>query len=98
MVCGTGSQPTSSQPASIAAGRGASVTPQYFLPSQSATLTSPMSTGTSTSGPMTLANASPEFRPKTAMLTAIASSKLLLAAVKLSVAVLRVVRADLAAP
>ena len=47
-----------------------------------------MSTGTSTSGPITVANASPEFSPKTAMLTAIASSKLLLAAVKLSVAVL----------
>ena len=64
------------------------MTPQYLRPNHSATLTRPMSTGTSTSGPITLANAWPELRPKTAMLTAMASSKLLLAAVKLSVAVL----------
>ena len=38
--------------------------------------------GTSTSGPMTPANASPEFKPKTAIETAIANSKLLPAAVK----------------
>ena len=38
-----------------------------------------MSTGTSTKGPMTAANASPELIPKTAMATAIASSKLSLA-------------------
>ncbi len=49
--------------------------------SQNATLTSPIITGTSISGPMTAANASPELRPNTATATAIASSKLLLAAV-----------------
>lgn len=53
-----------------------------------ATLTRPISTGTSTSGPMTAANAAPELIPNTATATAIASSKLLLAAVKASVAVL----------
>lgn len=42
-------------------------------------------TGTSTNGPITAAKASPEFIPNTAMATAIASSKLLLAAVKESV-------------
>jgi len=41
-----------------------------------------MSTGTSTIGPMTAAKATPEPMPKTATDTAIASSKLLLAAVK----------------
>ena len=46
-----------------------------------------MSTGTSTSGPMTAAKAWPEFRPKTAMATAMASSKLFEAAVKERVAV-----------
>ena len=46
-----------------------------------------MSTGTSTSGPITAANASPLFIPNTATATAIANSKLLLAAVKESVAV-----------
>lgn len=38
-------------------------------------------TGTSTSGPITAAKAAPELMPNTAMATAIASSKLLLAAV-----------------
>ena len=51
------------------------------------TLTRPMSAGTSMSGPMTAANAAPEFTPNTATATAIASSKLLLAAVNDSVAV-----------
>ena len=46
-----------------------------------------MRTGTSTRGPITVANASPEFIPKTATATAIASSNLLLAAVNESVAV-----------
>ena len=45
-------------------------------------------TGTSMRGPMTAAKASPEFMPKTATATAMASSKLLLAAVKDSVAAL----------
>jgi hypothetical protein len=40
-----------------------------------------MSTGTSTSGPITVANATADPIPKTAIETAIASSKLLLAAV-----------------
>lgn len=56
--------------------------------SQSATLTRPMRTGTSTSGPMTVANATPEPRPNTLIATARASSKLLLAAVNDSVVVL----------
>jgi hypothetical protein len=38
-------------------------------------------TGTSTREPITAANASPELIPKTAMATAMANSKLLLAAV-----------------
>ena len=45
-------------------------------------------TGTSTSGPMTAAKASPELMPKTATATAMASSKLLLAAVNERVAAL----------
>ncbi len=47
-----------------------------------ATFTRFMSTDTSMSGPITSANDSPEFIPKTATVTAIANSKLLLAAVK----------------
>ena len=38
-------------------------------------------TGTSTIGPITAANASPEFKPKIPTVTATASSKLLLEAV-----------------
>src|SRR5512140_62261 len=53
---------------------------------QRATFTRPMRTGTSTSGPMTAANAAPLWMPKLAMATAIASSKLLDAAVNESVA------------
>jgi len=49
-------------------------------------LTRAIITGTSTKGPMTAANAAPELMPYTAMATAMASSKLLLAAVKDSVA------------
>jgi hypothetical protein len=55
--------------------------------SQNATLTNLIITGTSTSGPITAVNPYPEEIPKTATATAIASSKLLLAAVKESVAV-----------
>ena len=44
-------------------------------------------TGTSTSGPMTAANAAPELMPNTDTATAIASSKLLEAAVNASVVV-----------
>jgi hypothetical protein len=47
---------------------------------QNATLTSPMSAGTSISGPTTPTKASPDFNPKTATSTGIASSKLLPAA------------------
>ena len=82
-----GSQATSSEPAATAAGTGSSLMPQYLRPIHRATLTRPISTGTSTSGPMTAAKASPEPMPKTATLTAMASSKLLLAAVNESVAV-----------
>jgi hypothetical protein len=53
-----------------------------------ATLTKLINTGTSTSGPITAAKACPEPMPNTAIATAIASSKLLLAAVKAMVAVL----------
>ncbi len=56
---------------------------KYFLLNQRATLTILISTGTSTNGPITAANACPESIPKTATATAIASSKLLEAAVKL---------------
>src|SRR5690606_3991219 len=51
-------------------------------PNQKATLTSKISTGTSTSGPMTAAKATGEASPDAAIATAIASSKLLPAAVK----------------
>ena len=51
------------------------------------TFTRPMSAGTSMSGPITAAKAAPEFTPNTATATAIASSKLLLAAVNDNVAV-----------
>src|ERR1039458_1002652 len=54
---------------------------------KSATLTSAIMTGTSTSGPMTAANAAPELMPKTETATAIASSKLFEAAVNERVAV-----------
>ena len=62
--------------------------PKYFLWKASATLTNPIITGTSISGPMTAANAAPEWMPKTPTATAMASSKLLLAAVKDKVVVL----------
>jgi hypothetical protein len=45
-----------------------------------------MSAGISISGPTTLTNASPQFKPNTATATAIASSKLFPAAVKVIVA------------
>jgi hypothetical protein len=44
-------------------------------------LTKQINTGTSTNGPITAAKAAPELIPKAAITTAIASSKLLLAAV-----------------
>ena len=69
------------------AGVGAGIA-KYRRWKYSETFTSPISTGTSTSGPMTAANAAPELIPNTATATAIASSKLLLAAVNDSVAVL----------
>jgi hypothetical protein len=59
---------------------------QRFL-NRKATCTRAISMGTSTRGPITAANATPELIPKTATATAMASSKLLLAAVKDSVAV-----------
>src|SRR3546814_1345771 len=51
-------------------------------PRPNATPTRRMRTGTSTRGPMTAAKATGEARPKAAIATAIASSKLLPAAVK----------------
>jgi hypothetical protein len=59
----------------------------HLLWSHNETCTSRIRAGTSTSGPITAANAAPDFSVKTATATAIASSKLLLAAVKESVAV-----------
>ena len=55
---------------------------KYFFSQRRATWTRAISTGTSTSGPMTAANAAPLLIPNTETATAIASSKLLLAAVK----------------
>src|SRR5690606_31281759 len=63
-----------------ATGAGAASPNNRFL-SHNATPTRPISTGTSTSGPITAAKATPEPRPNTLMATASASSKLLLAAV-----------------
>ena len=54
---------------------------KYFLPQYNATFTNPIITGTSISGPITAVNASFDSIPNTATATAIASSKLLLAAV-----------------
>ena len=56
-----------------------------------------MRTGTSTRGPITAAKAAPELMPKTATATAMASSKLLEAAVKERVAAWRVIGAHLRA-
>src|SRR5690606_30459900 len=61
--------------------------PKYFRWKYSATFTSAISTGTSTSGPITAANAAPCAIPNVPTATAIASSKLLLAAVNDSVTV-----------
>lgn len=57
-----------------------------FLFNHSDTLTKPIKTGTSTSGPTTVANATGELIPKTAIATAMASSKLLPDAVNAKVA------------
>jgi hypothetical protein len=79
--------------AHAAAATCSSVLGKKRLCAQSATFTRPMSTGTSTSGPMTAANAAPLWMPKLAMATAMASSKLLEAAVNESVGRLLVVGA-----
>ena len=55
---------------------------KYLFFILSATLTKAIITGTSTSGPITAVKASPELIPNTPTATAIASSKLLLPAVK----------------
>ena len=55
---------------------------KYFFSHRKATLTRAIRTGTSTKGPITAAKASPLLIPNTATATAIANSKLLLAAVK----------------
>lgn len=60
---------------------------KYLFLKRSATFTSIINTGTSTSGPITVANAAGEFIPKTATATAIANSKSLLPAVKATVVV-----------
>ena len=61
---------------------------KYFFWNLSATFTREIRTGTSTSGPITAAKASHELMPNTTTVTAMASSKLLLAAVKEIVVVL----------
>ena len=60
---------------------------KYFPLNSNAVLTNAIITGTSTNGPITAAKAWSDAIPKTATATAIASSKLLLAAVKASVTV-----------
>jgi hypothetical protein len=55
---------------------------KYFFRNQRAAFTKLIIIGTSISGPITVANASFDANPKTATATAIANSKLLLAAVK----------------
>ena len=55
---------------------------KYRFLNHKATETNPTIIGTSTSGPITAANAAPELIPNTPIATAIANSKLLLAAVK----------------
>ena len=65
-----------------AASAGGAVSGNQRRPIHSATDTSRISTGTSTNGPMTAAKATGEVRPKAAMATAMASSKLFEAAVK----------------
>ncbi len=55
---------------------------KYLFLNTKARLTRLIITGTSIRGPITAAKACPEFIPKTPIATAIASSKLLLAAVK----------------
>ena len=67
-------------------GRQPSVYP--CLRKKNATFTKALITGTSINGPMTAAKAAPLLMPNTATATAIASSKLLLAAVKAKVVVL----------
>src|SRR5690554_7636936 len=57
---------------------------KYLSRNQNETLTNAINTGTSTNGPITPAKAWPELRPKTAIATAMANSKLLPAAVKRS--------------
>ena len=55
---------------------------KYFFLNHSETVTSEINTGTSTKGPITVVNATGEAKPKVAIATAKASSKLLPAAVK----------------
>ena len=50
---------------------------KYFERIHNDTFTKPIRAGTSTSGPITAANACPELMPNTATATAIANSKLL---------------------
>ena len=61
---------------------------KYFCRNQKETRTNKISAGTSTKGPITPANACPEFSPKTAIATAIANSKLFPAAVNATAVVL----------
>mgnify|MGYP007050500022 CR=1 FL=1 len=60
---------------------------KYLSLKRNATFTNAINTGTSTNGPITAAKATPELIPKTAMATAMANSKLLLAAVNDKLAV-----------
>jgi len=75
------SQLTWQMPAGVSPANG-----KYLFLNQNATVTSDIRTGTSTRGPITAAKAWPESMPNTAIAKAMASSKLLEAAVKLKVA------------
>ncbi len=61
---------------------------KYLSFKRKETFTRAIRTGTSTNGPITAAKATPESIPNTAIATAIANSKLLLAAVNDKLAVL----------
>src|SRR3546814_10790664 len=81
-MVGIGKRPQPGQTRVVHARTSAGTLPgNQRRPNQKATFTSRISTGTSTSGPMTAAKATGEASPKAAMATAMASSKLLPAAV-----------------
>src|SRR3546814_15907106 len=81
-MVGIGKRPQPAQTRVVHARTSAGTLPgNQRRPNQKATFTSRISTGTSTSGPMTAAKATGEASAKAAMATAMVSSKLLTAAV-----------------